>query len=125
MARQKGIDMTARGYRNLSAAMDEILNARTSISRGELRNGSKKLNLSVEERQEYNREATRRMRAARGARQLNCDMGVEGLAAMLYLQKQWGFKSRKEAVNVALRFLALQTRKGLERIDLDIAEDGT
>lgn len=61
-----------------------------------------------------------RYQARNGNRQVHACLTIEAAAAMLYLHKQWGFKSDRELVMVALRYLAVQTRKGLQRIDLTI-----
>lgn len=124
MGRPKGIDLTARNYRNLSAAMDEILNPRDSLARGSEKNGSS-MNATPDEARERRRTDKQAWRARVGARQVSCDLGLEGAAALLYLKTQWGFKSTQETVNVALRFLATETRKGLRKIDLGVPDDPT
>jgi hypothetical protein len=43
----------------------------------------------------------------------------EARAALGELLREWPFKSSSEAITVALRYLAVQTRRGLPRIDLD------
>lgn len=65
-------------------------------------------------------ERQRRYRAAQGNRFLRYTLTIEAAAALLYLRKQWGFKSNYETTMVCLRYLAVQTRKGLQRIDLTI-----
>lgn len=67
-----------------------------------------------------NAERQARWRAKHGGRVLRTDMPIEVAAACLYLMKQWGFKSHRELVNASLAYLAIQTRKGLQRIDLTI-----
>lgn len=124
MGRPKGIDLSARNYRNLSAAMDEVLNPRESLARGKEKDGSS-LNMSEEEAREFRRTYKQAWRARMGARQVSCDLGIEGAAAMLYLKAQWGFKSTQETVNVALRFMATETRKGLQKFDLGVPDDPT
>lgn len=46
------------------------------------------------------------------------------VAALIYLQQQWGFDSRSEAIRVAVQFLASQTQRGLQRIDLQPIKHG-
>lgn len=65
-------------------------------------------------------EAQRRWRAKHGNKNIIFTAHVEAAAAMLYLKKQWGFKSTQETVEVSMRHLALLTRLGLQRIDLSI-----
>lgn len=67
-----------------------------------------------------NAERQARWRARHNARRISTDLPADSVAAMLYLRKQWGFKSQRELVNAAIRYLAIQTRKGLQRIDLTI-----
>lgn len=67
-----------------------------------------------------NAERQARWRAKHGSRMIRTDLPADTAAAMLYLRKQWGFKSHRELVNAAIRYLAIQTRKGLQRIDLEI-----
>ncbi len=42
----------------------------------------------------------------------------EAKDALEELLQEWPFKSYSEAITVALRYLAVQTRRGLPRIDL-------
>ena len=44
--------------------------------------------------------------------------GANDVAALIYLQQQWGFDSRNEAIRVAVQYLANETQRGLRRIDL-------
>lgn len=67
-----------------------------------------------------NAEKQARWRARHGSRMIRTDMPAETAAAFLYLMKQWGFKNKRELVNASIRYLAIQTRKGLQRIDLTI-----
>lgn len=62
----------------------------------------------AERQQKYRRE--------RGIRQLQLDLSLEVAAAMLYIRKEWGMKTNKEAAEAAIRFLALCTRQGLTRL---------
>lgn len=65
-------------------------------------------------------EQSRRYRARNGDRQFFMQLDVASAAACLYLVKQWGFKNRQEAARVSMRYLAILTRLGLKRIDLDV-----
>ena len=65
-------------------------------------------------------ERIRRYRAKNGGRGASIYLDIQGAAAMLYLKKQWGFKSTHETIRVALRHLTIQTRKGLKKIELEI-----
>lgn len=67
-----------------------------------------------------NAERQARWRAAHGSRQLKVNLSIETAAAIMYLKKQWGLKSDHEAAVVAIRALAVQTRKGLKKIELTI-----
>ena len=40
--------------------------------------------------------------------------------ALSYLRKQWGFTSYTEAADAAILYLAVQTRKGLAKLDLTV-----
>lgn len=67
-----------------------------------------------------NAEAQRRWRTKNGGRGINFYCHPEAAASLLYLKKQWGFRSSQETVEAALRFLAIETRKGLKRLVLTI-----
>lgn len=67
-----------------------------------------------------NAEKQARWRARHGSRMIRVDMPIGTAAAFVYLMKQWGFKSHRELVSAAIGHLAVQTRKGLKRIDLKI-----
>lgn len=67
-----------------------------------------------------NAERQARWKAKHGYRMVRAELSVEAAAALLYLRQQWGFKSNRELVNVAIRFLAVETRKGRERLELTI-----
>ena len=71
-----------------------------------------------------NAERQRRWRAKQGSRGVNVTFHshTEATAALLYLRKQWGFTSHQEAIEAALRHLALETRMGLKRIQLDAVD---
>lgn len=96
------------GRKNLLGAMDAVIAMdKPQIWRGEL----KKANVT-----EYHRNWMRAKRARNGGMQAAFSLDADAAAALLYLKKEWGFPSTKEAVQVALRHLAQQTRDGLERI---------
>lgn len=57
---------------------------------------------------------------SRAVRHANIQFDEVGAAALLYIKKQWGFRTNKEAVLVAVRHLAVETRQGLERIRLEV-----
>lgn len=41
-------------------------------------------------------------------------------ASMIYLKKEWGMNTNQEVIDAALRFLALCTRQGLQRLPQSI-----
>lgn len=51
-----------------------------------------------------------------GVRQVKLSMDAEVTAAMLYLRKEWGMETNREVCQAAIRFLALCTRQGLQRL---------
>jgi len=57
-------------------------------------------------------------RRVNGWMQIGIDLDIAPAACLLYLMHQWGFKSRREAIQVCLQYMAKQTRMGLKRIDL-------
>lgn len=61
-------------------------------------------------------ERQQKWRRTRGMRQLQIDMDSDVSAAVLYIRKEWGMHSNKEAALAAIRFLALCTRHGLTRL---------
>jgi hypothetical protein len=71
-----------------------------------------------------NAERQKRWRAKQASRGITVAFHAhtEATAALLYLRKQWGFTSNQEAVEAALRHLALETRMGLKRIQLDAVD---
>lgn len=71
-----------------------------------------------------NAERQRRWRGKQGSRAITATFytHTEATAALLYLRKQWGFTSHQETIEVALRRLALETRNGLQRLDLDAVD---
>lgn len=96
------------GRKNLLGAMNAVIAPdKPQVWRGEL----KKANVT-----EYHRNWMRAKRARNGGMQAAFSFDVEGAAALTYLKQQWGFPTTKEACEVALRYLAQQTRAGLEHI---------
>lgn len=61
-------------------------------------------------------ERQQKWRRTRGMRQLQLDMSEDTSAAVLYIRKEWGMRSNREAALAAIRFLALCTRQGLTRL---------
>ena len=49
---------------------------------------------------------------------------ADDVAALIYLQQQWGFDSKNEAIRVAVQYLASETQRGLRRIDLQPIKHG-
>jgi hypothetical protein len=64
-------------------------------------------------------ERKQRWRMKNGT-QVNAKFDLIGSAALVYIKNQWGFKSNAQAVEAAVRFLAVETRKGLTKINLEI-----
>lgn len=64
-------------------------------------------------------ERLARHRAACGFRAIGF-VPPEAVASLLYLKKQWGFKTNVQTAAVALLYLAKHTREGLKRIDLGV-----
>jgi hypothetical protein len=68
-------------------------------------------------------ERLRKHRAKIGGRSLNFYVEPDAAASMLYIMKQWGMGTYKEAVQASLRYLAKETRLGLTKLELDIEPD--
>lgn len=66
----------------------------------------------------YRLKTKRDFRRKNGWMQIGFDLDIAPAACLLYLMQQWGFKSRREAVQVCLQYMAKQTRLGMKRIDL-------
>lgn len=64
-------------------------------------------------------ERLARHRAASGYRAIGF-VPPEAAAAMIYLKKQWGFKTNVQTAAVALLYLCKHTRQGLKQIDLGL-----
>lgn len=69
-----------------------------------------------------NAERQRKYRASMGGRTINTALPPDVAAALIYLRKEWGMKTDREAVEAAVRFLAVCTRKGLTRLPQSIDE---
>ena len=78
---------------------------------------------TAEERRAKMRDYKRRQRAAHAWMSLQLDLDIDAAACLLYTMKAWGFKSRREAVQIALMHLARQTRLGLPKIQLGFDEE--
>ena len=63
-----------------------------------------------------NAERQRKYRRKNGGRSVSYYASPDVGAAMLYLRKEWGFKTNQEIVDAAIRFLTVCTRKGLQRL---------
>jgi hypothetical protein len=75
----------------------------------------------VKERErKRNVEKQRRYRAANGFQFVYTQLSAPAGMALIYLKKQWGFKSTRMCVEAALKHLALETRDGLKRVRLTI-----
>jgi hypothetical protein len=61
-------------------------------------------------------ERQQKARRNRGTRQLQLALDADVSAAILYIRKEWGIESNREACQAAIRFLALCTRQGLQRL---------
>jgi hypothetical protein len=104
----------ARHRKNLLSALDNLVIDESKTGKGWQ---TRKYN-TLEEVRESQRKTLLKMRRAAGGLQVTIDLDAAAGASMLYLIKQWGFKSRRETMQVALKFLAQRTREGLERIDV-------
>lgn len=78
---------------------------------------------TTDKEREKMRNQMRKRRARNGWTALQVDLDIDAAACLLYLQKQWGFPSRRATVQVALQHLAKQTRLGLKAIKLGFDED--
>lgn len=63
-----------------------------------------------------NAEKIRKHRRVHGSRQISLEFKSDTTAALLYIRKEWGMKSNAEAARAAVRFLALLTRQGLQKL---------
>ena len=67
-----------------------------------------------------NAERQQKFRRTQGSRQTNITLTIEVAAALKYIRAEWGMTSNKEATQAAIRFLALCTRQGLQRLPQSI-----
>lgn len=67
-----------------------------------------------------NAERQSKWRRKTGRRQIHIALGPDVAAAVIYIRKEWGMQSNPEAVEAAIRFLALCTRQGLTRLPQSI-----
>ena len=70
-----------------------------------------------------NAERQRRYRRAQGGRTINTQLTPDIAACLIYLRKQWGMKTDREAMEAAIRFLTICTRQGLTRLPQEIPPD--
>lgn len=63
-----------------------------------------------------NAEKQRKYRRKSGGRNINTTLSPDIAASLIYLRKQWGMQSDREAVEAAVRFLTICTRQGLTRL---------
>lgn len=61
-------------------------------------------------------ERQRKYRASKSGRTINTSLTPEIAASLIYLRKEWGMRSDREAVEAAVRFLTICTRQGLTRL---------
>lgn len=61
-------------------------------------------------------ERQRKYRRKQGGRLINATLAPDVAACLIYLRKEWGMQSDREAVEAAVRFLSVCTRQGLTRI---------
>lgn len=61
-------------------------------------------------------ERQRKYRLKEGGRTINTSLAPDIAACLIYLRKQWGMQTDKEAVEAAVRFLTICTRQGLTRL---------
>lgn len=65
-------------------------------------------------------ERQRKYRLTQGGRTINATLAPEIAACLMYLRKQWGMESDREAVEAAVRFLTICTRQGLTRLPQEL-----
>jgi hypothetical protein len=61
-------------------------------------------------------ERQRKYRRKQGGRLINATLAPDVAACLIYLRREWGMESDREAVEAAVRFLSVCTRQGLQRI---------
>jgi hypothetical protein len=67
-----------------------------------------------------NAERQRKYRRKQGGRLINATLAPDIGASLIYLRKQWGMQSDREALEAAVRFLTICTRQGLTRLPQSI-----
>ena len=67
-----------------------------------------------------NAERQRKYRLKQGGRTINTQLGPDIAASLIYLRKEWGMNTDREAVEAAIRFLTICTRQGLTRLPQEI-----
>lgn len=70
-----------------------------------------------------NAERQRKYRRKNGGRTINTQLLPDIAACIIYLRKQWGMATDREAVEAAVRFLTICTRQGLTRLPQEIPPD--
>lgn len=70
-----------------------------------------------------NAERQRKYRRKNGGRTINTQLPPDIAACLIYLRKQWGMSTDREAVEAAVRFLTICTRQGLTRLPQEIPPD--
>jgi hypothetical protein len=77
------------------------------LNAGEVRDNTQRLN---------NTERVQKYRRRKGSRQVSFEAEPEVAAGIIYLRKQWGMTTNRQAVMAAVRFLVLMTRCGLQHL---------
>lgn len=67
-------------------------------------------------------ERQRKYRRKQGGRLINATLPPDVAASLIYLRREWGMQSDREAVEAAVRFLAVCTRQGLQRIPQSVTD---
>lgn len=65
-------------------------------------------------------ERQRKYRLKHGSRTINTSLPPDIAACFIYLRKEWGMKSDREAMEAAVRFLTICTRQGLTKLPQEI-----
>lgn len=61
-------------------------------------------------------ERQRKYRAVNGGRTINAQLSPDIAASLIYLRREWGMTTDREAVEAAVRFLTICTRQGLTKL---------
>lgn len=67
-------------------------------------------------------ERQRKYRRKVGGRTINATLDPQIAGCLLYLRKEWGMESDREAIEAAVRFLTVCTRQGLQRIPQSVTD---